>query len=102
MELYWNANAAIQLLPRSTEKPIKFACTDQFRKSVDRFCTRALRQLVVKAIAKKVYGVLDSSLGDERIGHSRRLRVTDYWRVHYRASMDGIILEEFGGHDMRL
>ena len=100
--LYFNANSGMQKHPQVREHPIPFECTDSFWNSVDNLCQPRMRHLLVKAIAKKVYGILDSKLRDEPLGQVRRFRVTDFWRVHYRQVGDGIVFEEFGQHDMGL
>ena len=83
-------------------QPIPFECTDGFWKSVDDYCQPNMRHLLVKAIAKKVYGILDASLHDEPLGQIRRFRVTTFWRVHYYELDDRLVLEEFGEHNMGL
>ena len=101
-ELYFKANFGMQSYPQAREHPIPFEWTDTFWKSLDDLCQPRMRHLLVKAIAKKVYGILDSKLSDEPLGQIRRFRVTDFWRVHYRQLNDRIVLEEFGEHDMGL
>ena len=100
--LYFQANFGMRSYPYVRPHPIEFEWTDTFWKSVEDFCQPRMRQLLVKAIAKKVYGILDSTLGDESLGAFRRFRVTSFWRVHYREFGDRIVLEEFGEHDMGL
>ena len=102
VEFYFKANVGMQVYAAVLDKPIPFECTEGFWKSVDDLCQPNRRRLLVKAIAKKVYGVLDAKLGDERLGDVRRFRVTDFWRVHYRLMGNRIVLEEFGSHDMGL
>ena len=100
VELYFNTNVGMQAYTGLRQQPLPFECTDQFWKSVNDLCVPRMRLGLVKAIAKKVYGILDPSLGDESIGETRRFRVTDFWRVHYRYSGDKIILDQFGEHNM--
>ena len=100
VESYFQANVAMQRYPYARATPIPFECTDSFWKSVENFCQPQMRRLLVKAIAKKVYGILDSRLGDEPLGRIRRFRVTSFWRVHYRQVGGRIVLDEFGEHDM--
>ena len=100
VDLYFGANLAMQHYLNVREQPIAFECTDQFWRSIGGRCEVRMRHPLIKAIAKKVYGILDAKLGDESFGHIRRFRVNDFWRVHYRDTGDGIVLEEFGRHDM--
>ena len=102
VELYFKANPGMQNYIGIRENPIPFEWTATFWKSVEDRCQPPIRQLLIKAIAKKVYGVLDPKLGDESLGPIRRFRVTDFWRVHYHQLDDRIVLEEFGQHDMGL
>ena len=102
VEFYFNANVGMQRYPQVRLNPIPFEWTDSFWKSVDDLCQPRMRRLLVKAIAKKVHGILDSNLGDESLGSIRRFRVTGFWRVHYRQLSNKIVLEEFGEHDMGL
>ena len=100
VEFYFKANVGMQRYSQVRSTPIPFDCTASFWKSVDQLCHPRMRRLLVKAIAKKVYGILDSKLGDEPFGQVRRFRVTNFWRVHYRQCRSGILLEQFGEHDM--
>ena len=100
VELYFKANSGMQNYPQARELPAPFECTESFWKSVDDFCHPGMRQLLVKAIAKRVYGILDSKLHDEPLGNLRRLRVNYFWRVHYVESDGKIIFVEFGPHDI--
>ena len=102
VELYGEANPAMQSHPQLRDEPIPFECTDTFWKSVDALCQPRMRHLLVKAVAKRVYGLLDAKLRDESFEQVRRFRVTDFWRVHYREGDGRIVLEEFGEHDMGL
>ena len=102
VELYFKANAGMQSYPHVREYPIPFEWTQAFWKSVDDLCHPGMRRLLVKAITKKVYGILDLKLRDEALGQVRRFRVTNFWRVHYSEHSDRIVLEEFGEHDMGL
>ena len=101
VELHFRTNLAIRVYPGVREQPVPFECTDAFRRSLDRYCQdEHLQRCLVKALAKRVYGILDASLGDEPFGEARRFRVTDFWRVHYREEHDRLVLEEFGPHSM--
>lgn len=102
VELYFKNNAGMQSYHQVRVAPIPFEWTNSFWKSVDDLCQPQMRRLLVKAIAKRIYGILDSKLGDEALGDMRRFRVTGFWRVHYRQFKDRIVLEEFGAHDMGL
>ena len=102
VEVYFQANSGMKSYPQCREHPIPFEWTNEFRKSVDDFCQPRMRQLLVKAIAKRVYGILDAKLHDEPLGQIRRFRVTDFWRIHYRQFEDRIVLDEFGEHNMGL
>ena len=102
VELYVKANPGILSHPMCRNQPIPFEWTEEFWKSVSDLCQPRMRPLLVKAIAKKVYGILDAPLGDEPLGRIRRFRVTIFWRVHYQQYNDRIVLEEFGEHDIGL
>ena len=102
VEFYFMANPGMQNYYGVRGQPIPFECTDGFWKSVDDYCQPNMRHLLVKAIAKKVYGILDASLHDEPLGQIRRFRVTTFWRVHYYELDDRLVLEEFGEHNMGL
>ena len=102
VQLYFNANSAMQTYPHVREQPIPFEWTERFWKSVADSCQPNMRHLLIRAIAKKVYGILDKGLSDESLGEVRRFRVTDFWRVHYHHVGGIIMLEEFGEHDMGL
>ena len=102
VELHFQTNAGMQDYPGVRNQPLQFECTDGFWKSVDELCNPQMRLGLIKAITKKVYGILDGSLHDEPLGSIRRFRVTSFWRVHYRDLGDKVILEEFGEHDMGL
>ena len=102
VEIYFRSNPGMQSYRQAREHPVPFTCTDAFWKSVQDYCDPTMRRLLIKAIAKKVYGILDSKLNDEPIGDLRRFRVTLFWRVHYRQCGDNIVLEEFGPHDIGL
>ena len=77
-------------------------CTEGFWNSVQRRCSPEMRDRLIKAVAKKVYGVYGESLGDEKLPNFRRFRVDRFWRVHYQQFDNQIVLEEFGQHDMGL
>ena len=99
----FRSNPGMRDYSHARESPISFQCTKRFWSSVSASCQPQTRPLLVKALAKKVFGIGDSSLGDEAIGGMiRRFRVTDFWRVHYREDGGGIQLLEFGPHDMGL
>jgi hypothetical protein len=101
VELHFRTNPGMRYYPKVREQPILFECTDAFRKSVERFCKdEQLRRSLIEALAKRVYGILDASLGDESLGEVRRFRVTDFWRVHYHEEDDRLVLEEFGPHSI--
>lgn len=101
VELYFQTNPALKNYPGAREQPIAFDCTPAFWKSVERYCKeKRLRRALVQALTKKIYGILDASLGDESIGKIRRFRVTDFWRVHYYDRGDKLLLDEFGPHDI--
>lgn len=101
VELFSKSNSAMKEHPKVREQPIPFDWTDAFSKSMNRYCTdEHLRRSFIEALTKKVYGVLDTSLGDEPLGKVRRFRVTDFWRVHYREKAGRIVLDEFGPHSI--
>ena len=103
VDLYYLTQPAIRNLPGVKDTPTDFICTDDFWKSVERFCKPNMRQALIKAIAKKVYGVLDAGLHDEPLsGGIRRLRVTEFWRIHYTYNQSVIVFQEFGEHNMGL
>ena len=101
VELYFSSSAAMQRY-QGVRRPLRFECTTRFWKSVESLCRLQMRRLLVKAIAKKVYGIPGPGLRDEPFRSARRFRVNDFWRVHYRECGDKIVLEEFGRHDMGL
>lgn len=101
VELHYCTNRGIQDHPDARDNPLPFDWTRDFSKCLARFCNeRRLRQRLVEALTKRVYGVLDGSLGDEPFGDMRRFRVTDFWRVHYQEEEGRLILREFGPHDI--
>ena len=100
VNLYFTTNVAMHGYSGVRTNPIPFDCTDRFWNSVNDFCQPQMRLTLVKAIAKKVYGILDASLGDEAFGSIRRFRVTSFWRIHYRDLGDRLVLDEFGEHNM--
>jgi hypothetical protein len=101
VELHHATNRGIQDHPEALDNPLSFGWSRGFSKSLLRFCTEGhLRERLVEALTKRVYGVLDGSLGDEPFGGMRRFRVTDFWRVHYRQEEGRLILQEFGPHDI--
>lgn len=85
---------------RSNDWIWSLECTEQFLKSVDEHCQAAMRGKLVRAIAKKIYGLYDHSLRDEVFRDCRRFRIDPFWRVHYRQINDTIVLDEFGPHDI--
>jgi len=102
---HYKKNTSLRLHPMARKERIPFECTKKFTKSLFRYCEKNgdLRNSFIEALAKRVYGILDESLGDEHfgdIGDIRRFRVTNFWRVHYTIHKDKIILEEFGTHDI--
>ena len=101
VELYFRSNAAMQGYA-GIKEPIRIRCSTEFMRSVESRCQRPTRSLLVKAIAKKVYGIHDPGLHDERFKSVRRLRVDRSWRVHYQKHGDELVLLEFGHHDMGL
>lgn len=101
VELHFGANPAMRNYLGVREQPIPFECTDAFWKSVDLLHEDAeLRHRFIKALTKRVYGILDYSLRDEPFKEIRRFRVTDFWRVHYREEDGRLVLEEFGPHSI--
>lgn len=101
----FRANAGINRHSSVRNEPLPFQVTDAFVRSLTAHCQEHhLREALIEAITKKVYGVLDGGLGDEllrgRRPQIRRFRVTDFWRVHYRQNDGGIVLDEFGPHDI--
>lgn len=101
VELHFRTNPGLRNYSGVRERPIAFECTRAFWKSVDQFCNQPhTRRSLIEAITKVVYGVHDRSLGLERLGETRRFRVTGFWRVHCRKEDDRLLLEEFGPHDM--
>lgn len=98
-------NAGINRHRSARNEPLPFRVTDAFTRSLTAHCQeRHLREALIEALTKKVYGVLDGGLHDEllrgRRSEIRRFRVTDFWRVHYRQNDGGIVLDEFGPHDI--
>ena len=99
---YFASDIGMQQYPSKRASPIQFGWSESFWKSVDDYCAPPMRQLLVKALTKKVYGILDAKLGDEPLGQLRRFRVNYFWRVHYRETEGSMVLESFGPHDMGL
>jgi len=105
IDQYFKTNLAMQNYPDLRNEPIPFECSDKFWKSIAQYCNNAkMRDDLTKALAKKVYGMLDASLGDEQLTgrKTRRFRVTRFWRVHYYQQGEQITLDEFGPHNMGL
>ena len=102
VNLYFMTNAAMQDYHGVRTSPVPFDCTDRFWSTTNDLCQPQMRLMLVKAIAKKVYGILDAGLRDEAVGNIRRFRVTRFWRIHYRELGGRIVLDEFGEHDMGL
>jgi hypothetical protein len=101
VELEFKSNPAIRSHSMVRKEPMSFKSSKRFRDSLDRFCSdKHLQRSLVEALTKKVYGIHDVGLGDERLGDIRRFRVTDFWRVHYRMEDDRLVLLEFGPHDI--
>ena len=80
--------------------PMPFKCTAKFDKSIERITDPKLRLAVVEAVMKKVHGVLDSGLSDEKFGNARRLRVSLFWRINYDVADGTLVFDEFGEHDI--
>lgn len=101
VELHFIANPGMRQNPQAREQPIPFEATNAFWRSVNHYCQSAqLHRSLIHALTKRVYGMLDASLGDEPFRNMHRFRVTDFWRVHYRKGKNLIVLEEFGPHSM--
>jgi hypothetical protein len=101
IDLTFKTNLGLMQHPMARNQPTPFTVTDSFMKSLDRYCqAQPLRNALIEAITKRVYGIFDESLGDEPFGDKRRFRVTGFWRVHYHEEHDEIVLEEFGPHSM--
>lgn len=99
IKLYFITEISLKSYPGVREKPIPHEFSGKFMKSLEKHCKdKNLRISLVKALTKRVYGILDRSLNDEPFKDVRRFRVTDFWRVHYRIKEDLIIFEEFGPH----
>ena len=100
VELYFLSSPAMQNHSGIRDNPVPFTCTDTFWKSVNDLCEPQMRLLLVKALAKRVYGMLDRGLHDEPFRQVRRFRVNLFWRVHYQDLGNEIVLDEFGEHDI--
>ena len=100
VEFYIQNNPALKNHTSALASPMPFVDTPAFWDSIETYCQPPLRSLLIKAIAKRAYGILDASLGDEAFGSVRRFRVTDFWRVHYTEQDGSLRLEQFGPHDM--
>jgi hypothetical protein len=101
VESYFRANPALRNYDGVRDQPIPLRCTREFLKSIEQFCGQEhLRRALVEALTKRVYGILDSGLGDEQFQDKRRFRVTRFWRVHYHWGDNEIVLEEFGPHSI--
>ena len=101
VELCFRSHRSLRENVRARETPLHFELTSKFRNSIESYCTnRRLRRSLIKAITKRVYGIIDVGLGDKPFGNMRRLRVTRYWRLLYQDIGDCLILEEFGPHNI--
>ena len=100
VELYYLGNSGLQDFAGVRTRPIPFGCTETFVKAARELGRGGVRLSLVKALTKRVYGVLDAGLVDEQFGEIRRLRVTGFWRVHYREVGQRLIFEDFGEHDI--
>ncbi|MCZ7546008.1 MAG: hypothetical protein M5R40_21900 [Anaerolineae bacterium] len=102
VESYFIANPNMKMHPGARTEPIPFDASRVFLDAVHHYCDndRHLRDCLIKAIAKRVYGLLDAGLRDEPFRGMRRFRVTGGWRVNYREEKGRLILEEFGSHDI--
>jgi hypothetical protein len=81
--------------------PLPFRATTGFQESVDAVaCPTGLLAEMVKAVSKRVYGVLDRALGDEMIEGTSRFRVTRFYRIHYHFDGRLLVLDRFGPHRM--
>ena len=102
VRLCFLTNPSIRNYTSVREVPIPFECTPSFLESLERYCVEtSLRKALIEALTKKVYGLVNPGLGDEELtgAHgTRRFRVTDFWRIHYRHEAEHILLEEFGPH----
>ena len=68
VELYFMSNPAMRNYTGVREHPIPFEYSESFLRSVETTRDAQLQQALIKALAKKVYGVLDSGLHDEPFG----------------------------------
>jgi len=101
VELHFRTHPGMRARPKALEQPIPFECAPRFWRTLERFCTgENLRARFIEALTKRVYGILDASLGEEPLGDFRRFRVTRSWRVHYRVENKYLVLEEFGPHSI--
>jgi hypothetical protein len=92
----YSVDDGMRAYPNVRAVPLELAWSDAFIASVP----SELRGAVVKAVTKRAYGILDAGLGDEPFGQLRRMRVTDFWRIHYLLDGDTIRLAEFGPHSI--
>lgn len=102
VEFYFAASPDMRQYRGTRREPLKFECTAAFCKSADRHCRedQSIRRALIKALTKKVHGIQDSGLGDERFRKVRRFRVTGDFRVHYLDEDGVLVLLEFGHHDV--
>lgn len=100
VEFCFAANPDMRHHEAARARPLEFECTAAFSRSVDRFCQEEefIRRSLIKALTKKVYGIQDTGLRDERFRSVRRFRVTRDFRVHYALENDVLVLLDFGHH----
>ena len=98
--LHYKTNNAIQSYDGVREYPMKLVYDHTFTGSVYQYyCNVQIREPLIEALTKVVYGVHDAGLGLEKIGkHAYRFRVTDFWRVHCFIKQDQVTLNKFGQH----
>jgi len=58
----------------------------------------ATRGALVRVVAKRLCGVVDAGMGNEKVGAFWRMRASDYWRIHYELDGDELVLRRFGPH----
>ena len=76
VELYFLSNPAMRNYVGVRENAMPFEYSPAFLGTVESIRDKHLQQALIKALAKRVYGVLDKGLGDEPFRDIRRFRDT--------------------------
>jgi hypothetical protein len=101
VRIVFGADDSLRHHEMARDEPMAFVLEDGFIEAVETHQAHVQhRDALIRALTKRVYGILDHGLGDEQFQHHRRMRVTAYWRIHYRVDSGTIVFEEYGPHSM--